>query len=55
MANPSNGETLGQIVKKKRLKLGLSLRDLSAKADVSHVSILRIENDGTSGTVPLAP
>ncbi len=37
-------ETLGQVIKKKRLQLGLSLRDLARAANVSHVTILRIEN-----------
>ncbi len=38
-------ETLGQIIKKKRLQLGMSLRDLAAKAGVHHATIDRIEAD----------
>ena len=38
-------ETLGQVIKKKRLQLGMSLRDLAAKAGVHHATIDRIEND----------
>lgn len=38
-------ETLGSVVRKKRLQLGLSLRDLAAKAEVHHATIDRIENN----------
>ncbi|MBO7662134.1 MAG: helix-turn-helix transcriptional regulator [Clostridia bacterium] len=38
-------ETLGQVIKRKRLQLGISLRDLAKAANVSHVTILRIEED----------
>ena len=38
-------ETLGQIIKRKRLQLGMSLRDLAKEAGVTHVAILRIEED----------
>lgn len=38
-------ETLGQIIKRKRLQLGMSLRDLAREAGVTHVAILRIEED----------
>ena len=37
--------TLGQVIKRKRLQLGISLRDLARAADVSHVTIMRIEDD----------
>lgn len=37
--------TLGQVVRKKRKQLGMSLRDLAAKTDVHHATIDRIEND----------
>ena len=39
------GGTLGQVIKRKRLQLGISLRDLARAADVSHVTIMRIEDD----------
>ncbi len=39
------GLTLGQVIRKKRKQLGMSLRDLAAKADVHHATIDRIEND----------
>lgn len=39
------GRTLGQVIKRKRLQLGISLRDLARAADVSHVTIMRIEDD----------
>lgn len=38
-------ETLGQVIKKKRLQMGMSLRDLAGKAGVHHATIDRIEND----------
>ena len=38
-------ETLGQTIKRKRLQLGMSLRDLANEAGVTHVAILRIEED----------
>ena len=38
-------ESLGQIIKRKRLQLGMSLRDLAKEAGVTHVAILRIEED----------
>ena len=39
------GGTLGQVIKRKRLQLGISLRDLARAASVSHVTIMRIEDD----------
>ena len=39
------GGTLGQVIQRKRLQLGISLRDLARAADVSHVTIMRIEDD----------
>ena len=44
MAVDYNG-TMGQVIKRKRLQLGISLRDLAKAANVSHVTILRIEDD----------
>lgn len=41
----NHSETLGQIIKKKRLLLGMSLRDLAAKAGVHHATIDRIETN----------
>lgn len=41
----SNSETLGQVVKKKRLQLGMSLRDLAGVVGVHHATIDRIETD----------
>ena len=41
----NNEETLGQIIKSKRLRLGLSLRDLAKQTGLSHSSILRIEEN----------
>ena len=38
-------ETLGQVIKKKRLQLGMSLRDVAAKVGVHHATIDRIETD----------
>ncbi len=38
-------ETMGQVIKRKRLQLGISLRDLAKAANVSHVTIMRIEDD----------
>ena len=38
-------ETMGQVIKRKRLQIGMSLRDLAKAADVSHVAIMRIEDD----------
>lgn len=38
-------ETLGQVIKRKRLQIGMSLRELAKEADVSHVTIMRIEED----------
>ena len=38
-------ESLGQVIKKKRIQLGMSLRDLAKEAGVHHASIDRIEND----------
>ena len=38
-------DTLGQVIKKKRLHLGLSLRDLAKKVGVHHATIDRIEMD----------
>ncbi len=43
---PENqNETLGQIIKKKRLQLGMSLRDVAKKVGVHHATIDRIEKD----------
>ena len=44
MANIRN-ETMGQTIKRRRLQLGMSLRDLAAKAGVHHSTIDRIETD----------
>lgn len=44
MPNPEE-LTLGQVIKKKRLQLGMSLRDLAGKVGVHHATIDRIEND----------
>ena len=33
-------ETMGQVIKRKRLQLGISLRDLAKAANVSHVTIM---------------
>ena len=44
MAVDYNG-TMGQVIKRKRLQLGISLRDLAKAANVSHVTIMRIEDD----------
>ena len=38
-------DTLGRVIKKKRLQLGMTLRDLAAKAGVHHATIDRIETD----------
>ena len=38
-------DTLGHVIKKKRLQLGMTLRDLAAKAGVHHATIDRIETD----------
>ena len=38
-------ETMGQVIKRKRLQIGMSLRDLAKAADVSRVTIMRIEDD----------
>ena len=40
-----HNDTLGQVIKKKRLQLGISLRDLAVKAGVHHATIDRIETD----------
>ncbi len=40
-----HSETLGQVIKKKRLQLGMSLRDLAGKVNVHHATIDRIETD----------
>lgn len=37
--------TLGQVIKNKRLQLGMSLRDLAGKVGVHHATIDRIETD----------
>ena len=44
--------TLGQVIKKKRLQMGMSLRDLTAKSGVHHASIDRIESDATKVVDP---
>ena len=41
----NQNRTLGSVVKKKRMKLGMSLRDLAAKVEVHHATIDRIENN----------
>ena len=41
----NHSETLGQVIKKKRLQLGMSLRDLAGKVGVHHATIDRIETD----------
>lgn len=38
-------DTLGRVIKKKRLQLGMTLRELAAKAGVHHATIDRIETD----------
>ena len=48
----NHGETLGQVIKRKRLQIGMSLRDLAKAANVSHVTILRIEDDKFSVVDP---
>ena len=40
-----NNETLGQVVHRKRLQLGVSLRGLAKAVNTDQVSILRIERD----------
>lgn len=45
----NSSETLGQVVKRKRTQLGMSLRDLATKAGVHHATIDRIET--TEGRV----
>ena len=40
-----HNESLGHVIKKKRLQLGMTLRDLAAKANVHHATIDRIETD----------
>ena len=40
-----HNDTLGHVIKKKRLQLGMTLRDLAAKAGVHHATIDRIETD----------
>lgn len=40
-----HNDTLGHAIKKKRLQLGMTLRDLAAKAGVHHATIDRIETD----------
>ena len=41
----NDGLTLGQVIRKKRLQLGMSLRDLAPLAGVHHATIDRIEKD----------
>ncbi len=41
----NHDETLGQVIKRKRLQIGMSLRELAEAAGVSHVTVLRIEDD----------
>ncbi len=38
-------ETLGEVIKNKRLRLGLSLRDLARRTGLNHSSIIRIEDN----------
>ena len=38
-------DTLGQVIRRKRQQIGMSLRDLAKEANVSHVTIMRIEDD----------
>ena len=38
-------ETMGQVIKRKRQQIGMSLRELAKEAGVSHVTIMRIEDD----------
>ena len=40
-----HNDTLGHVIKKKRLQFGMTLRDLAAKAGVHHATIDRIETD----------
>ena len=40
-----HNDTLGHVIKNKRLQLGMTLRDLAAKAGVHHATIDRIETD----------
>ena len=40
-----HNDTLGHVIKKQRLQLGMTLRDLAAKAGVHHATIDRIETD----------
>lgn len=46
--------TTGEIVKGRREALGLSMRELARRADVSHTQISRIEADESAPTLPLA-
>ena len=41
----NTNETLGQVVRKKRLQMGLSLRDVAAAVGVHHATVDRIETD----------
>lgn len=41
----NHDETLGQVIKRKRLQMGMSLRDLARAANVNHVTIMRIEEE----------
>lgn len=40
-----HNDSLGHVIKKKRLQFGMTLRDLAAKAGVHHATIDRIETD----------
>lgn len=41
----NHDETMGQVIRKKRQQMGMSLRELARQTGVSHVTILRIEDD----------
>ena len=41
----NHDETLGQVIRRKRLQLGMSLRELAGKVGVNHSTIIRIEED----------
>ena len=41
----NHDETMGQVIRNKRLQIGMSLRELARQTWVSHVTILRIEED----------
>ncbi len=41
----NHDETMGQVIRNKRRQIGMSLRELARQTGVSHVTILRIEED----------